>query len=215
VATKNNNRPEERSRVRFMLVAFDGSSSDLQQLASTFASAVRSQQPIVTALPAPAMPNVPALANATPQVVSQNGHQANVVAEEIQTIVHPEGAGDSPTKPPSGTKRKFRTPSIISTLDFTSGRKSLKTYIDEQAPEEHSKRYLAIVQWLKEHRNIGEVGADHIYTCYRALGLTVPDDVLGVLRAIKKQGWVEKGAVSGTYKITHVGEGQLKHTATA
>ena len=115
----------------------------------------------------------------------------------------------SAAKPHNGAKRKHKTPSIISELEFISGVKPFKEYIEEQTPKDHSKRYLAITQWLKEYRGIAEVGADHVYTCYRFLSMAVPNDILSVFRALKKQGWVETGSEPGLFKINHIGENKL------
>lgn len=214
MANKAKPPSSERTRVRFMLVDFDGSSDDLQQLAHTFAQAVKIPQPILVA-PAPPIP--------------LNGHVAPGVhgkpleqAEEAQeTLIDPTEAEPAAvdtaergnSKPSGGTKRKYKSPEVIADLEFTSGSMPLKQYMDEQAPEEHSKRYLAIAFWLKEYRSYQEIGADHVYSCYRALGLNVPDDVLSVFRGLKKRGWVVEGTEKGLFKINHIGEGQLKKVA--
>lgn len=128
-----------------------------------------------------------------------------------RTWAEPEPAPSPPaSKPQNGAaKKKLRTPQLVSGLEFTSGRKPLTDYVKEIDPKEHSKRYLAIVFWLRQYRDISEVSGDHIYTCYRALGLNVPKDVGSVLRALKSQEWLERGSKDGLYKITHIGENQL------
>jgi hypothetical protein len=206
VGSKNNNSTGERCRARFMLVDFDGSSQDLQQIALTFAHAVKATQP---AAGGPA-----AMASAhevTPVRVPKNTDTPSEVVGAIspEADVPDLGMAVALTKPHNGAKRKYRTPSVVSELEFNDGSKSLKAYIDEQAPKDHSKRYLAIAQWLKVYRNILEVGADHVYSCYRFLGLMVPDNVLSVFHGLKKQAWVEAGSSRGFFKITHIGENQL------
>jgi hypothetical protein len=100
---------------------------------------------------------------------------------------------------------------LVPELEFNNGDKSLKQYWDEQGdPKEESKRYLVIAQWLKLYRTIEEVGADHVYSAYRAMNLNVPKDVLSVFRSLKKQAWVEPGSKRGRFRITHIGENQLK-----
>lgn len=124
-------------------------------------------------------------------------------------------AAPTPAPKPQGSKpkRKFKVPVPVEGLEFISGKLPLKQYMEEQAAEEHSKRYLAIAFWLKEYRGFEEIGADHVYSCYRALGWNVPDDVLSVFRGIKAQGWVVEGSKKGLFKINHIGEGQLKKAA--
>jgi hypothetical protein len=209
MANKKDVSPTERSRVRFMLVDFDGPSADLQQLAQTFAHAVKASPPVVVALPPPV--NGPVVATATP--AQQNANTPGLFDEVPDAEVVQANTEEKPaaSKTQNGTKRKYKskTPSVISDLEFSSGAKSLKDYIQEQAPTEHTKRYLAITQWLKEFRGITEVGANHIYSCYRDLGMTVPDDITRPLRKLRSQGWVEKGSAPSTFKIMHVGEGKL------
>jgi hypothetical protein len=209
MASKQNQPPSERSRVRFILVDFDGTSSDMHQLAQTFAAAVKAPPQNVLVMNPPAHQNgaPPAIEVAPAPLNGANGVHADS-HEDVNDIVF---TAPAPNKPQNGsTKKKLKTPSVISSLEFTTGPKPFKEYFQEQAPDEHSKRYLVCVQWLKEFRGIAEVGADHIYSCYRAVGLTVPDDVLSVFRGLKKQAWVENGEKRGLFKITHIGEGQLK-----
>jgi hypothetical protein len=206
VANKNNITPPERSKVRLVMVEFDGPSGDLQQLAQTLANAVKPQQIVVqapTAAPLLAPAHLPV--NALPQ---------NGVAQNVFDAVTPElpqnPVPEPPlTKSPNGTKRKMKTPNLISDLDFNSDPKPFKAYIAEIDPQDHQRRYLAITQWLKEYRQIEEAGADHIYTCYRFLDLSVPDDMTVTFRKLKALAWVERGSARGMYKITHIGENQL------
>lgn len=201
---KSNPESFERSRVRFIMVDFEGTSSDLQQLSQTLANAVKAPQSVVAGLPPPQNRHTSALPPSQP--LEQPGLFDEAEADEQEE----ELAAPAP-RPQNGTKKKpkVRTPVVLNDLNLTDGDKPFEKYIEEQAPKKHSKRYLVIAQWLKEYRNIAEVGADHVYTCYRHLGLSVPDDVLSVFRGMKKQGWVTDGTEPGTFKINHIGEKQL------
>ncbi len=207
MASKGNSQPGERSKVRFVFVEFDGASGDLQQIAQTLANAVR-QQPVVV--------NAPALPPAKPTASLPAGEGGNPGLFDGDAEIEEEDRPDAPPRPPAakrsaGVRKKLKTPSPVPGLEFASGAKSLKDYMEEQSPRGNPKKYLAITQWLKEYRAVEEVGADYVYTCYRALGWTVPDDVLSVFRSLKKQAWVEDGSGPGLYKINHIGEGQLKN----
>lgn len=119
----------------------------------------------------------------------------------------PAPAPKAPSKP--SAPKKLRTPNLISDLDFDSGPKSFKAYIDEIQPTGHHLRYLAITQWFKEYRQILEIGADHVFTCYRFLNLPVPADMTMAFRQLKGKQWVEAGEARAHYKITHIGLNQL------
>lgn len=191
-----------------MLVDFDGSSGDLHQLAQTFAHAVRLPQPGTRTIASPPPGN-----GALPPVQQRPTEESNGLFDDlpdpdiIETTVEEGAPAD---KPANGTKRKkLRTPVVVSTLDLTKGPVSFDDFIKDQDPKKHSKRYLAITQWLKQYGGLAEIGADHVYTCYRHLGLNVPKDVLSIFRGLKTQGWVEEGSEPGLFKITHVGENHL------
>lgn len=204
------NKPSTSSghaRIRFTHVDFDGPADQLQQLVQTFAQAVKAPQQIFVTAPAPAALPAPSPFGGDSRVLEQPGEITAVVEDGHPPQAVNGSATEAGTKP---RRRKYKTPSVIPDLEFTGGPMPLQRYIDVQAPEENSKRYLAIAFWLKEYRNYEEIGADHIYTCYRALGLNVPDDVLSVFRGLKKRGWVIEGSQQGLFKINHIGEGQLK-----
>ncbi len=202
---KSNPQSNERSRVRVIVVDFDGSSNDLHQLAGAIANAVKPPQPVVLTLPAPAAQ--PALTHRLngeqPGLFDQHADAGEI--EHVQSDAEPVAI-----KPTDGArkKRRLRTPVAID-LDLTTGPKPFKEYFEEMAPKSDSRRYLVIAQWLKEYRSIAEIGADHVYTCYRFVGMSVPEDLLRVFRGLKKQAWVDSGSGPGLFKINHIGENHL------
>jgi hypothetical protein len=200
--------PGERAKVRVVMVEFEGSSGDLQQLAQTLANAVRPQQII---MPIHAPPTQAAL----PSAPAANGQQRDLFADYQDADVADEV--DEPPmeekvpapKPANGQKRKQKTPSLIEDIDFTGEPSPFKDFMQELGVEDHGRRYLGIAQWFKEHRSLAEIGADHIYTCYKFLTLSVPEDVTAAFRSLKRRGAVAKGSGRGLYRITHVGENIL------
>lgn len=211
MATKGNNQSGERSRVRLIFAEAEGTATEIQQLIQSFAVAARGPQQVVVypqqlsapQSPAAALPAAPKHTATQPSLFDGLGGEE---AEIVPVAPVPKPAA-------SKAKRKLRTPAPVEGLEFTGGKISLKQYMDEQDAEEHSKRYLAIAFWLKEYRRLEEIGADHVYSCYRSLGWNVPDDVLSIFRGIKKNGWVSEGSNRGLFKINHIGEGQLKKIA--
>jgi len=134
VANKSNNTPAERSRVRFVLVDFEGPSGDLQQLAQTFANAVKIPQPVVVNLP-PQDPMRTIIGSAEAKGNGAPSLDATPAAEVAATPAQEEVENTSPSaKPQNGTKKKrYKTPSVIEDLDLTSGSKPFKEYMEEQA----------------------------------------------------------------------------------
>lgn len=201
MASRANVTLGDKNRFRVLLIEGDVLPGELEVFAQAIAAAIRPTPP------SPMSPRtVPAAIPASkPVFVAPNSFADDVPQTELE--IEQESP---PTKPQNGpVKKKLRTPKLVSDLEFTSGEKPLVDFMKEHDPKGHSKRYLAIVYWLKNYRNINEASADHIYTCYRALGLNVPKDVGSVLRGLKSQEWPEKGSDDGFYKITHIGENQL------
>lgn len=207
MAKANNQSSGERSRVRVIVLDLDVASGDLNQLAGAILNAVNPPVPAVTTLQPALPPTLP---------LRQNGDQPGLLEEQIEAPSQQEWhhqVRDAPldaAKPSNGVRKKkrLRTPQPVD-LDLVTGDKPFKDYYDEVAPKNDSKRYLVISQWLKVYRGINEIGADHVYTCYRTLGMQVPEDVLSVFRGLKKQGWVESGSSPGLFKINHIGENYL------
>ena len=211
MASKNHNPPpNDHVRARFMLVDVEGSSQDLQQIAQAFAHAVKAGQPVVVHLPALPAPQEPAPMRTLNGATESNGHARAPLNGAATDAVEVDAEVKAPaSRPQNCVKRKLKTPTLISDLEFTSGAKPFQAYIEEQSPKDHSKRYLAIAYWLRQYRNITEIGANHVYTCYRCLSMGVPDDVGSALRGLKKQAWMEAGSARGLFKLTHIGENQL------
>jgi hypothetical protein len=204
VANKTNPRSSERSRVRVVVVDFEGPSNDLHQLAQTLVHAVKPPEPVVLNVPSATPPSLTVRQNRDgpglfDHLDAGQPDSTQQEAEPAQVVSALDG---------SRKKRKLRTPVPLD-LDLNTGAKPFKNYIEEVAPKSDAKRYLAIAQWLKEHRGIAEIGADHVYTCYRFLSLSVPDDVLSVFRGLKQRAYVVAGSARGMFRINHIGENQL------
>ena len=106
-------------------------------------------------------------------------------------------------------KRKLKTPNVIEDIDFGGQPIPFREFMDDLRADEHNQRYLGIAQWFKDYRQVLEIGADHIYTCYKFLGLQVSKDVTAPFRSLKKMGGVARDESSGMYRITHIGENVL------
>lgn len=82
---------------------------------------------------------------------------------------------------------------------------SLKSFADGKDVKSQHKKYLVAAAWLKEHRDVDGVTADHIYTCFRSLGW--PTNIVDFgqpLRELKVRKFFSKSD-SGGYEINHLG----------
>lgn len=204
MAAKGGNRGDNGDTyVRFIMLETRGNASDLQQIAQAISQAVR---PTIIQQ----APTLPAL----PQNGSTHGTQRSLEAphqpaaieyEDAEPLADAVPARKAPTK-----KRNLRTPEVLD-LDLTSGEVPFLTYYQEKNPTDHSKRYLVIAAWFKLHFQTDEIHCDHIYTCYRLLGLNVVADVGSIFRGCKKQGWFKSGEKPGWFAINHVGLNEVNN----
>ena len=203
MATKGGNRGDDgETQIRFILLDAKGKADDLQLIAQAIATAVRPTTVIQQIAGMPLLATLPGIA---PQ-------QSEVPDPTIFASIEPSNNGSSVTLPPkkssSGPRKRTRVPSILE-LDLTSGPVPFAQFVQGKNPDNHSQRYLVIAAWFKEHRQISEIGIDHIYTCYRKLNLNVVEDVGSIFRGCKTQGWFGNGSVRGMYAINHVGLGKV------
>jgi hypothetical protein len=102
--------------------------------------------------------------------------------------------------------RRFPVPQVLSDVDLESGEVSFKAFYERKNPTQHNKRYLVIAAWFREYRNLTAITPDHIFTCYRVLGLSTPSDVGAPLRSMKNQNnWFDNGSAPNSYLINLVG----------
>lgn len=130
------------------------------------------------------------------------------LVEESDNI---EGASKPTTSKKKSSNRHLRTPRAIE-IDLTSGELPLRAFIEQKKPDSIMKKYLCIIYWLKKHRNINEVNADHMYTCFRHMSWQVPADTAQPLRSMKgrQYGYMQSGSSSGMYTLNHIGENAIE-----
>ena len=135
----------------------------------------------------------------------------NNETDGVDTAVESGQESVRPTK-----QRSYRSPEILTDLDLTAGKISLKAFLEEKkVGENDSKRTLAAAVWLKQNRGIVDIGADHLFTCYRHMGWTTAKDVMASVRGLKKLSCFSKGKEPGTYAVNHIGENRVLEMATS
>lgn len=144
--------------------------------------------------------------------------QQNDAADAIEDLVDDASDSEAPSAHlPSKPRRIKRTrPASAETLDtnLEEGDISFKDFHDQKQITTHSKRYLVIGAWFKEHRGENEITGNHIYTCYRWLNMNTMADITQPLRHMKQQGWFNTGSKPGTYAINRIGLNQVNDMAT-
>lgn len=198
---KSASGPEDRAKVKFRVIEFEleGGNAAVENSVRNLSAALTQRNGGTSPKP-PLKAVAPVLA---PGSVDLNGDLPEDAVTEIEE--QEELSESVPAK--ARTPRKFPTPEVID-IDLTTGDTPFKQYCELKTPSSDQKKYLVCAAWLKEYRDTPAVTDDHIYTMFKFMKWTVPPDVAGPLRAMKKQGWFTTPE-RGKYAINHLGENEV------
>ncbi len=197
-----NEKPSGKGKIKFRFIDFEMDGGD-----ATLQDAIRE---ITRAIGKPAVVKIsPALAAASG---TQNFEVADDVVDEDEQDTDSTSAddsGDDEDATSKGKPRRFKSPTILNVE--LKGDNPLRPFLEGLSPDSDAKRYMAIAYWFKYHRATPEVTPDHIYTGYKAMNwTTIPKDVGGPLRSLKKDGSFEKGSGKQGYILNHIGDGKVE-----
>lgn len=156
---------------------------------------------------------------AQPQVVRLPAHKPAELSGEAQEVesLEPEDAVEEAAEArparPAAPRKPAPTPNVVE-LDMDSPM-SLTDFAQGKDAKSNHKRFLIAAAWLKEHRNVDAVTADHIYTCYRKMGWpTNIADFAQPLRELKTRKFFTTPE-RGMYAINHIGLDAVKKAGGA
>jgi hypothetical protein len=87
----------------------------------------------------------------------------------------------------------------------------LKSFYNQKKPTSGLENNVVFIYFLSKNANINEVTVDHIYTCYKVLGLRVPTAIQqSLLDASHKKNWINTSSMSDLKVTTH-GENFVEH----
>lgn len=200
---RNDDRSSDKGKVKVRVIEFEmeGSNSTLQESIRNIVGAIGKAQTVVRA-PAASALSGPSRSPATAEHDAADAEEAEIVEPEEETSeteITPRVRSKSSSKP--------RTPKIVQ-VELRGGDVPLRTFL-AKAPDTVDKRYILIAYWYKTYRQVSEVSLDHIYTAYKEMTWTnFPKDVGQPLRAMKTEGWFDKGSGGGAYTLNHMGDGR-------
>jgi hypothetical protein len=189
------------SRIRFVMVDAEIAEGDVGSITQAIQNALRGPAPAaIQRIPGPAKP------------VETNGASASEQEPEFEhetEVVEPVAEA----RRARGPRKPAKAPKVID-IDMKSD-VSLATFAQGKDAGSHHKRYMIAAAWLKEHRGIDAVNADHIYTCYKSMkwSANVPD-FAQPLRELKFKNYFDQPA-RGMYAINHIGLDRVKNLGTA
>jgi hypothetical protein len=188
---KNFSKAASPSRIRFVMVEAELGDGDVGQITQAIQNALRS----------PATSSIKRIAPTTGPngATSQPEHEPEVEDFEQDEIIDASPAplkARASRKPPS-------TPNIVE-IDMNAD-VSLSSFVQGKDAKSQNKKYMIAAAWLKEHRRIDAVTADHIYTCFRSIGWSVGiPDFWQPLRNLKAKKYFTQNE-NGEYAINHLG----------
>jgi hypothetical protein len=141
--------------------------------------------------------------------------KSSTVAKTEKHVFSKEVSSDNAVAKDKGSLKKkssSKTPSFLKDLNlFKEGSKpSLKDFITGYDIPSNFARNLLFVHYLKEIKELESVGIDEIYTCYKNLGLKIPNIKQGLIDTGFRKGWLDTASLSDL-KITVAGENAISH----
>jgi hypothetical protein len=197
MAKTQNRGTTGNSKIRFIMLEADLNDGNLTQITQAISSALsRTNTPHrLIAAPVNSAPALASVQEAEDQVADETGTSDATNQEEEMRLERPRKA------------RKFPVPKVLN-VDLNSGPLPFATFA-EKAPDSDLGRFLVVAHWFKAQRNVGQVTADHAFTCYKKMGWgTDIKDFAQPFRDLARKG---KGEVKdGKFTINHIGEDSVE-----
>jgi flagellar biosynthesis regulator FlbT len=191
------NKSTMSGRVRFIMLEADIADGNISEIAQAISGAIR-PAPVTQRIVQPAQALIEGASVRVPKEAELSQH---VVQEQF---LDEEAVIATPKRTTPSKNRKYPVPQVLD-LDLTSGDVPWEAFAKQKNPTETSKKFLVVAAWLKEHRGIDSITADHVYTSFKMAGWgTGLKDFGEPFRKLKAQGWVGSSK-PGTFEINHVG----------
>lgn len=115
-------------------------------------------------------------------------------------------------KAKDGNKRK-ESYSLVTNLDLLAkgNKKALKDFYTEKAPSNAMEKNAVFVYYLQKEAKITAITVNHIYTCYKHVGIPVPGAFRQSLAdTSSKKGWIDTKSMENI-TIPTLGENFVEH----
>lgn len=118
----------------------------------------------------------------------------------------------SPPPAKKGKARKTGQPTINKNLNLYAegANPSLKDFMAGYNTPSNQARNLLFVYYLKELKELDNVGADEVFTCYKHMGLKIPNIPQGLRDTAYLKGWLDTSA-SDDVTVTIAGQNAVSH----
>lgn len=123
-----------------------------------------------------------------------------------------EPAKRKSAKVKDGNKRK-ESYSLVTNLDLLAkgNKKALKDFYNEKAPSNAMEKNAVFVYYLQKEAKITAITVNHVYTCYKHVGVPVPGAFRQSLAdTSSKKGWIDTKSMD-SITIPTLGENFVEH----
>lgn len=109
-------------------------------------------------------------------------------------------------------RSKKEEPKLLTDLDLNQGTLGrLKDFHAKYALKTNMEHNLVFAYFLKDGMGLEEIGEDHLFTCYRTVGIKIPRALRqSVLDTAQTKGWIDTDA-TGVIRLTTVGRNHIEH----
>lgn len=146
--------------------------------------------------------------NSAPQPTLASLEASEVIEEEIKH--KPTKKKTTSTKPKS-SGRSIKSYSLITSLNLVSnGKESLKDFYAKYHTKSNFNKNIVILYYLTKIAEEGNIGINHIYTCYKHLSQKVPNIYQSLLDTKNRKGWIDTSNTDDL-KVTIAGENYIEH----
>ena len=114
-------------------------------------------------------------------------------------------------------KRKPPTLQLINNIDLygKNGAISLKEFVSKKRPKTNIENSTAFIYYLETIINIKPITINHIYTCYKIMGLRIPNNLQQNLSDISSKRYGYANRKDGDYSMTILGINFVEHDLPA
>jgi hypothetical protein len=147
--------------------------------------------------------------NNTPETKPKTVETEAVLSKKSKSEPKKEKKGNS-VKKKSASAQSY---SMLADLNLrTSEGKSLEDYYNSFVITTNMERNITILYYLKKILEIENVGPNHIYTCYKKVGVKIPNIYQGLIDTKNRKGWIETHNMEDL-QVSVSGENYIEHEA--
>lgn len=182
---KRNSEPStgsDKAKVRVIFAEVEGNNESVQEALRTMVSAMSRPVRVISEQKLPSLPE--AQRDIEPESVDEV--DASLREDESQGDADDAAVGRKPRGSGKKTDRNAGL-NLVPDLDFRpAGKQALREFIEEKSPANDIEAVLAVVYYMQHTIGLPKIGASHVLTALKAVGIAVPVDLKQTIRNIKK-----------------------------